>query len=162
MFKVIGTVIAFLLFPQVILAQDPLCYVEWRGEIIDLSSSICNKTRIINKILPNRDKSKPQIISLENIRFSEVTITPTADKNILEIKGNLTNESNLAGVLPVIQLNVFDQRNNQVVASTSVSIEAGDGIDPGEQMSFTKMLHTSTFNHLATLTNLKVKVISSN
>ena len=70
MFKVIGVVIAFLLFPQVTLAQDLLCYVEWRGEIIDLSSSICNKTKVINNILPNRDKSKPQIISLENMKIT--------------------------------------------------------------------------------------------
>lgn len=162
MFKVIGTVTAFILFPQAILAQETLCYIEWHGEIIDLSSSICTNTRIKKVFLPNRDESKPQIISLEKIRFSDVIITPTADENVVEIKGNLTNESNLVGVLPIIKLDVVDQRNNQVVASTSLSVEAGDGINPGEQMSFTQMLNPSTFNYRASLSDLKVKVIGSN
>jgi hypothetical protein len=162
MFKLIGVVTVFSFFPQVILAQDLLCYIEWRGEIIDLSSSLCNENKTENAFLPNREESQPQIISLEDIRFSDVIVTPTANENIIEVTGNLTNESSLVGVLPIIKLNIVDQRNNQVVASTSISIEAGNGIAPGEQMSFTQMLKTSTFDSSAALSDLKVKVIGSN
>lgn len=162
MFKLIGIATAVILFPQTILAQDALCYIEWQGETIDLSSSICNSNRTENPPLLNQETvTRPEVISLKDIRFSDVMVTPTTDENLVEVSGTITNESNLVGVVPIIKLNIIDRRNKQLIGSTSVSIEADSGIAPGDQMSFIQTIDTNSFNSTVPLSELDVEVVDS-
>lgn len=147
------------LFPTAAIAQDPLCYMEWHGTTIDLSGSICS-VRSAEQIAPVNAVAarKPQVISQANVRLSDPQIGLSADGK-LEVRGTIINESTQAGTLPSIKFNIVNQRTNRVLATEVVAIETNDGIAPGEQMSFSKVISTNVLNDGSTVSDLQVQIV---
>lgn len=149
------------LFPTTAIAQDPLCYIEWHGTTIDLSASVCNVTTDAQIAPVNQIAArKPQVISTAYIRFSDAQIGLSAD-GTLEVRGTITNESTQTGTLPSIKFNIVNQRTNRVLATEVVAIETNDGIAPGEQMSFSKLISTNILNDGSTMSDLRVEIAGS-
>ncbi|PPS45772.1 hypothetical protein [Chroococcidiopsis sp. TS-821] len=159
MYKILIFSTFFSLFPTVIVAQDSLCYIEWRGQFIDLSNNLCDK-KPQSSAIRELTVTKRQVIPLNNVRVSELRIE-LAENGTPEVKGTLTNESNQVGELPPIQFNVIDQRNNRVLASETVTFDSNNGIEPGEQISFIKAISPDIFSNGVTPSDLQLKIINS-
>ncbi|WP_143167696.1 hypothetical protein [Chroogloeocystis siderophila] len=158
MYKIFILSTVFSLFPTVIVAQDSLCYIEWRGQFIDLSHNLCdNKPQSSFRELT---ATKRQMIPLNNVRVSDLRIE-LAENGLPEVKGTLTNESNQLGEVPIIQFNVIDQRNNRILASEAIALDSSNGIAPGEQMSFIKAINTNILSSGVTLSDLHVEIVNS-
>ncbi|MES1025626.1 hypothetical protein ABN584_22270 [Gloeocapsa sp. BRSZ] len=158
MYKIWILSTVFSLFPTVLVAQDSLCYIEWRGQFIDLSNNLCdNKSSSSFRELTATTR---RMIPLNNVRVSDIRIE-LSDNGTPEIKGTLTNESNQVGELPIIQFNVIDQRNNRILASEAIALDSSNGIAPGEQMSFIKAINTNIFSSGVRLSDLQVKTANS-
>lgn len=158
MYKIWILSTVFSLFPTVLVAQDSLCYIEWRGQFIDLSNNLCdNKSPSSFRELTATTR---RMIPLNNVRVSDIRIE-LSENGTPEIKGTLTNESNQVGELPIIQFNVIDQRNNRILASEAIALDSSNGIAPGEQMSFIKAINTNIFSSGVRLSDLQVKIANS-
>ncbi|AFZ29029.1 hypothetical protein Glo7428_0428 [Gloeocapsa sp. PCC 7428] len=158
MYKIWILSTVFSLFPTVLVAQDSLCYIEWRGQFIDLSNNLCdNKSPSSFRELTATTR---RMIPLNNVRVSDIRIE-LSENGTPEIKGTLTNESNQVGELPIIQFNVIDQRNNRILASEAIALDSSNGIAPGEQMSFIKAINTNIFSNGVRLSDLQVKIANS-
>lgn len=153
------SMISFL--PTTAVAQDTLCYMEWHGTIIDLSGSICSISTDAQIAPVSVAARKPQAIPTENVRFSEAQISLANDGKSLEVRGTITNESTQAGTLPSIKFNIVNQRTNRVLATEVVDIETNNGIAPGEQMSFSKVIGSNILHDGSTMSDLRVEIVGS-
>lgn len=144
------------LFPTGALAQDTLCFMEWHGNIIDLSSSIC-KSKIENNIAGAKIKS----LSASDIRLADVQIEHTADGTLLEIRGTITNESSKVSSLSLVKFNVINQQNNRILTTDSVVVEAISGIEPGEQIAFSKLINKNIVGGNVKISDLRVEITGS-
>ncbi len=147
--RLLGIVAVLTLFPTGAFAQDAVCYMEWGGQMIDLSS-MCIRT-----------PAKPNAPTASNFRVSEVQIAPASDGTSLEITGTITNESSKVSSLSAVRFNVVNQQDGRIVASDTAVVEAGAGIKPGQQMAFTKVISRSTLGGNATIPNLRVEITGS-
>lgn len=151
--KLLGIVSVLILFPTEALAQDALCFIEWQGNIIDLSSSMCS-SRIKNQI----SAANPKLLS--DIQFSDVRIEQAMD-GTLEIKGTVTNESDKLSSLSLLKFKVINKQNGRILTSGTVVIEAGAGIKPGEQIAFTKLISRNILGANEKTSDLGVEITGS-
>lgn len=148
--SVIITVLA--LFPTKAFAQEALCFIQWHGHTIDLSSSICKSRDEISAANLNP-------LSVSNIRFSDVSIEQAADGTSLDIKGTVTNDSDKVSSLSAVKFRVIDQRTGHILTSDTATVEAGRGLGPGQQLAFSKTISSNRLGGVA-ITDLRVEIIS--
>lgn len=144
------------LSPTGALAQDALCFIEWRENIIDLSSSICR-----NKTENNVSGAKIESLLASDIRLADVQIEETADGTLLEIRGNITNESGKASSLSLVNFNVINQQNDRVLTTDTIVIEARAGIEPGEQIAFSKLINKNIVGGNVKISDLRIEITGS-
>lgn len=154
--KILGTALALTLFPKVALAQDALCFMEWHGNMIDLSSSIC-RSRIENDI----SATQLELLSASDIRLSDVQIAPALDGTSLEIKGTIINESNKISSLSLVKFKVINQQNGRVLTTDTIVVEARAGIEPGEQIAFSKLINKNIVGGNVKISDLQVEITGS-
>lgn len=152
--KILVIVAVLALFPVRVMAQDALCFMEWHGQIIDLTSNVCSTS---NKI--NAAKLNP--ISVSALRFTDTRIEQTTEATSLEVKGIVTNDSNKVSSLSLVKFNVVNQRNGLVLASDTAVVEAGRGIGPGEQIAFRKTISSKIVGGNVTLSDLRVEITNN-
>lgn len=153
--KVIGTIFCLTLFPKVVFAQDTLCFMEWHGNIIDLTISVC-KSKINNV-----SAAKLTSLSVSDIRLSNVEIEQATDGISLEIKGTIINEAAQISSLSLINFNVINHQNGRILTTDSMIVEAGAGIEPGEQITFSKFISKNIVGGNVAISDLSVEIISS-
>lgn len=154
--KVLGIVLGLTLFPKVAFAQDALCFMEWHGNIIDLSNSMC-RSRTKNYI------SAARLISLSasDIRLSDVQIEQATDETSFEIKGTINNESDKVSSLSLVKFDVINKRNGRILTSDTVVIDARSGIEPGEQIAFSKLIRRNIVGGNVKISDLRVEITGS-
>src|SRR5919202_882772 len=130
--KLLGIISVLALFPTGAFAQEPVCYMEWSGQTLDLSSLCTSNT-----------PEQPNTSNTSNFRFSDLRIEPAKDGSFL-VTGIITNESNKVSTLSSVQFNVIDSENGRILTSDAAMVEAGSGIGPGEQIAFNKIISSST------------------
>lgn len=154
--RILGIVLGLTLFPKVAFAQDALCFMEWHGNIIDLSNSIC-KSRTENY----SSAAKLTLLSASNIRLSDVQIEQATDETSFEIKGTINNESDKISSLSLVKFDVINKRNGRVLTSDTVAIDAGAGVEPGEQIAFSKLIRRNIVGGNVKISDLKVEITGS-
>jgi hypothetical protein len=152
---IIGILFCLTLFPKVVFAQDALCFMEWHGNIIDLTISVC-KTKI-----NNISAAKPNSLSASDIRLSNVEIEQAINGTSLEIKGTITNESEQVSSLSVVKFNVINHQNGRVLTTDTIILEAGAGLEPGEQIAFSKLISKNIVGGNVKISDLNVEITSS-
>lgn len=153
--KILGIVLCLTLFPKVAFAQDALCFMEWHGNVIDLSNSMC-RSRTENYI-----STKLTLLSTSDIRLSDVQIEQASDGTSLEIKGTINNESNKLSSLSLVKFDVINQQNGRILTSDTVGIDAGAGIAPGEQIAFSKLIRRNIVGGNVKISDLRVEITGS-
>lgn len=153
--KIIGILFCLTLFPKVVFAQDALCFMEWHGNIIDLTISVC-KTKI-----NNISAAKLNSLSASDIRLSNVEIEQAINGTSLEIRGTITNESEQVGSLSVVKFNVINHQNGRVLTTDTIILEAGAGLEPGEQIAFSKLISKNIVGGNVKISDLNLEITSS-
>lgn len=168
--RVLGIVSVLVFFPTAAFAQDSLCFMQWRGRIIDLTSSMCRSSTSdempTEEALPdvdseeaNAEEALPDADS--DIRVSHVRIESTKDGSAVEVKGTLTNESGQVSSLSLVEFDVINERDGSVVTSDAAEVEAGGEIEPGEKIAFSKIIDKNTLGQEATIPDLRVEITGS-
>ncbi|NES20401.1 MAG: hypothetical protein F6K41_16080 [Symploca sp. SIO3E6] len=147
--KFFTIIAAIALFPNVAGAQDQVCYMEWEGQIIDLSSMCVTK--------PIETEPVPVAI---NLRFYDVQISPRSDGNSLEITGTVMNESNQVSSISAVRFNVISS-DGSILASDTAPVEAGAGLEPGQQLAFAKVINKNVLRGNPNFSDLQVEIIGS-
>jgi len=147
--KLLGIISVLTLFPTGALAQEPVCYMEWGGQTVDLSSLCTSHT-----------PEQPNPLDASKFRFSELRIEPAKDGSFL-VTGTITNESNKVSTLSSVQFNVMDPENGRILTSDTAMVEAGSGIGPGEQIAFNKIVSSSALGVNENIPKLQVKITGS-
>lgn len=145
----LGIVAVLTLFSSAASAQETVCYMEWGGQVIDLS-----------RLCTHRTQEKSNVSTVSNFRVSDVQIAPTGDGTSLEIRGTIINESSKATSLSAVQFNVIDQ-SGRIVARDSAVVEAGAGLAPGQQLAFLKVISKEALGGNANISNLRVEITGS-
>lgn len=148
--KLLGIIAVLALFPTTASAQDAVCFMEWGGQVIDLSR-LCTQTVA---------KSNEPAVAVSNFRVSDVQVAPTGDGTSLEITGTIINESSKASSLSAVQFNVIDQ-SGRIVARDSAVVEAGSRLAPGQQLAFSKVISKDALGGNANISNLRVEITGS-
>ena len=153
--KIIGILFCLTLFPKVVFAQDALFFMEWHENIINLTISVC-KTKI-----NNISAAKPNSLSASDIRLSNVEIEQAINGTSLEIKGTITNDSEQVSSLSVVKFNVINHQNGRVLTTDTIILEAGAGLEPGEQIAFSKLISKNIVGGNVKISDLNVEITSS-
>lgn len=153
--KILGIIFCLSLFPKVVLAQDTLCFMEWHGNIIDLTISICKSK--INNISAAKLKS----LSASDIRLSNVAIEQALNGTSLEIKGTIINESDQVSSLSLVKFNVINNKNGRVLTTDTIIVEASAGIEPGEQIAFNKLISKNIVGGNVKISDLSIEITKS-
>lgn len=154
--KILGIVLGLTLFPKVAFAQDALCFIEWHGNVIDLSNSIC-RSKTENYI----SAAKLTLLSSADIRLSDVQIEQATDGTSLEIKGTINNESDKVCSLSLVKFDVINKQNGHILTSNTVVVEAGAGIEPGEQIAFSKLIKRNIVGGNVKISDLQIEITGS-
>jgi hypothetical protein len=147
--KLLSIMIALALFPTAAAAQDEICYMEWEGQLVDLSSLCTNA--------PVEITSAPVAAKLG---FSNIQISPTSDGNSLEVSGVVINESNQVSSVSAVRFNVIGQ-DGRILASDTAPVEVGAGLEPGQQLGFSKLINKSILGGNPNTANLRVEISGS-
>ncbi|NEP61997.1 MAG: hypothetical protein F6K31_34470 [Symploca sp. SIO2G7] len=147
--KFFTIIAAITLFPTVAGAQDQVCYMEWEGQIIDLSSMCVTKPI----------ETEPVPVAT-NLRFYDVQISPRSDGNSLEITGTVINESNQVSSISAVQFNVISS-DGSILASDTAPVQAGAGLEPGQQLAFSKVINKNVLRGNLNLSDLQVEITGS-
>lgn len=151
--RVLGIVSVLVLFPTVAFADDSLCFMEWQGRTIDLTNSMCGSST--GDEIPTEEANAD---SDSDIRVSDVQIEPTMNGTAVQIKGTVTNESDEVSSVSLVHFDVINERDGSVVTSDAAEVEVGAGIEPGEQIAFSKVISTNTLSEEASIPDLRVEV----
>jgi hypothetical protein len=148
--RLLGIVAALTLFPTTASAQDAVCYIEWGGQLIDLSR-LCTR--------PTQEQSNAPAVS--NLRVSDVQIAPAGDGTSLEITGIIINESSKASSLSAVRFNIIDQQSGRIVARDTAVVEAGAGLAPGQRLAFSKVISKGVLGENTNISNLRLEITGS-
>ncbi|NER98355.1 MAG: hypothetical protein F6J86_31785 [Symploca sp. SIO1B1] len=148
--KPFAIIAAIALFPTAAGAQDQVCYMEWEGQIIDLSSMCVTKPI----------ETAPVPVVATNLRFYDIQISPRSDGNSLEITGTVMNESNQISSISAVRFNVISP-DGSILASDTAPVEAGAGLEPGQQLAFSKIINRNILRGNLNLNDLQVEIIGS-
>jgi hypothetical protein len=129
------------LFVTVAFAQEPACFVESNGQNIGLSR-VCTSQQSIGKPLS----------------FSKVQIQPADNGTSLEVKGIVANHSNQSVPLFVVNFNVRDKKQDSILTSDNAVLLSGGVIQPGEELSFSKLINRETVGETVNISNLQVQL----
>lgn len=140
--RLLGVVLGFALFTTGAFAQDAVCFMEWKGQIVDLTNSLCRSQTL----------AKP-------LSFSNVQIASAGDGSSVEVRGTVVNNSNQAVPLSVVNFNLIDK--GRVLISDRAVVLAGGVIQPGEELAFSKLIGTNTVGEKVNISYLQVQVTGS-
>ncbi len=129
------------LFVTVAFAQEPGCLVKSNGQNIGLYS------------VGTRQESVGKPLS-----FSKVQIELADDGTSLAVKGIVANHSNQSVPLFVVNFNVRDKKQGSILTSDNAVVLSGGVIQPGEELSFSKLINRETVGETVNLSNLQVQL----
>lgn len=73
------------------------------------------------------------------LEFSQLQFQPSSFGNFAEIKGTVTNRSGQTIPLQVIHIRILNE--NRVLTSSTIAVNTGNGLSPGESLTFDKVIN---------------------
>lgn len=115
-------------------AQEyPGCFLMMQGEFVDLSS-LCGG-------------SASSTANSAAIVFSNLKLQSIFNDSLLEVVGTATNPSSQVMPISVVYFQLV--AGNQVLTSSAIEVEAGNGLAPGQSMEFSKVISASDLQSYA-------------
>ena len=94
------------------------------------------------------------VLCSDEIKISQPKLVFTAlqsqlilDGSMAQVTGTVTNRSNQVVPLSLIYFQLV--ADTRILASSSISVETGDGLNPGESLSFDKVINKSHLGNVA-------------
>lgn len=125
-----------------VIAQEyPGCFMLSRsGSLVTLNSICLEKIEI----------SQPKLV------FSDLQSQLILDGTMAQVRGTVTNSSNQVVPISVIYFQLVT--DTRIISSANVPVQTGDGLKPGESLSFDKVMSKSDLGDVPP-SGIKVQVI---
>lgn len=113
-------VCAIATFRSVVAQEYPGCFlITTAGTVVEL-----------NKLCTLSNKQTAESLEFNGLEFQP----PIAGLKSAEIQGSVTNRS--SQIIPLRTIYFRLVANNQVIAASNIRVETGNGLQPGESLSF--------------------------
>lgn len=115
-------------------AQEyPGCFLVTQGSFVDLSS-LCGG-------------NAPSANDSATIVFNNLRLQSILNDSLVEVVGTATNPSSQVMPISVVYFQLV--ADNQVLSSSAIEVEAGNGLAPGQSMEFSKVISASDLKSYA-------------